>query len=467
MSLDLPNVVLVIFDAARRDRIGSYGYPRSTTPTVDSLARDGLLAKTMISNATWTPPSHASLFTGLYPSQHGAQWQTGPRMRSTVPLTMAEWFRKLGYQTLCVTNNGLISPRTQLSRGFDSYAARLGLERGIKRIRRRTKKVLFGGDSGGPIVNRWIRDRLTTTKDPFFLFVNYLECHWSYVPPISLEKRVGGPRFRPLEGLRYRAGLAHKNGPWEAIARADERTRRIYSTLYDAELASVDSHLRDLIGILEDADRFADGRTLLIVASDHGEHIGENGLADHHASLDDLLIRVPFVAWGPGLIPVGVQERMYEFVDVLPSLAKLLDRPLDAPHLDDRRSNLFTDLEEPVPNDLAFAEWRSWPQRELRRLRKRNPTYDFSGLDTDLVCVRNDSHKLVRRGTGNESLFDLHQDPGEERDIIASEAEVANTLRTALDKAVQAWGSWETGSEGLTDEDRRAIEEQLSSLGYI
>src|SRR5688572_29387050 len=89
-GVELPNIILVVFDTARRDRFGCYGYDRPTTPTVDRLACDALLVDMMISNAPWTLPAHGSLFTGLYPSEHGSQWQTGPKLRSINVTTMAE-----------------------------------------------------------------------------------------------------------------------------------------------------------------------------------------------------------------------------------------------------------------------------------------------------------------------------------------------------------------------------------------
>src|SRR5439155_25854053 len=127
MADRLPDIVLVVFDTARWDRFGCYGYPKPTTPTVDGLARDGLRVETMLANCPWTLPSHGSLFTGLYPSQHGSQWQTGPHLRDSVKVTLAEWLRGLGYHTMCATSNGLISEGTRLSRGFNRYAFRMDL----------------------------------------------------------------------------------------------------------------------------------------------------------------------------------------------------------------------------------------------------------------------------------------------------------------------------------------------------
>jgi arylsulfatase A-like enzyme len=477
-SDDLPTIVLVVFDTARWDRFGCYGYERPTTPTVDSLAAEGLRAETMIANGPWTLPAHGSLFTGLYPTQHGSQWQTGPRLRGTAAVTLAEWLRALGYETWCVTNNGLISERTGLARGFDRYAFRLDIERGWRRAARRIPKVLFGGDSGGRIVNRWMLRRLAEARRPLFLFVNYLECHWAYAPPRRMVRRIGGPRYRPIEGLRYRMRLAARVGPWEAIAQAEHDDLDVYSTYYDGELANVDRHLDELLDTLRRTGHLADdGRALVMVTSDHGEHLGEHrgsgtpgsrhGLADHHASLDDHLIRVPFVAWGPGMVPTGVRGGMYELVDVLPSIARFLGRQPPAEYLDGRRTDLFSQARDGFGEEYAFAEWRAWNDRERSRLERRNPTYDFGGLGRDLVAVRDRRFKLVRSGDGTETLYDTANDPFEQTDLAGSRLETVKRLRERLDRAVESWEEWDRPTEPITPEERAEIEQRLSELGYI
>jgi len=458
---DLPNILLVVFDTARFDRIGCYGYSKPTSPTLDSLANAGLRVETMVSNAPWTLPAHASLFTGLYPSQHGSQWRTGPKLRPSVNVTMAEWLRSLGYETWCVTNNGLISERTGLARGFDHYVFRLDLEQGWQRRARRLQKVLRGGDSGGRIVNRWIRERMPARRSPRFLFVNYVECHWSYAPPPRLVQRVGGPEYGLIEAMKYRANVAGRMGPWEAIARADDRDRDVLSTYYDGEVANVDEHLAELLDVARVRD---DGTWLVIVTSDHGEHLGEDGLADHHASLDELMCRVPFIAWGPGIVETGVRESLAEFVDVLPSLAHLLDRDSPAEYLSNRRTDLFRSGVN--GHEFAFAEWRAWSEKERTRLARRNPSYRrFDELANDLASVRDQRFKLIRSGDGRERLFDLEKD--ESNDVGAAEPERARALAAQLDARVAEWASWDAAPTEVSEEERREIEQRLSDLGYI
>ncbi|HEY7282128.1 MAG TPA: sulfatase, partial [Actinomycetota bacterium] len=477
-SADLPTIVLVVFDTARWDRFGCYGYDRPTTPTVDALAADGLRVETMIANGPWTLPSHGSLFTGLYPSQHGSQWQTGPGLRDGARPTLAEWLRGIGYDTWCVTNNGLISERTGLTRGFDHYAFRLDVERGWRRAARRIPKAMFGGDSGGRIVNRWMRRRLPEARKPLFLFVNYLECHWAYAPPRKLARRMHASRYGPVKGLRYRLRTAARVGPWEAVARAGTDDLDVLSTYYDGELANADRHLAELLDILRSTGHVADdGRALVMVTSDHGEHLGEHrasgepgghhGLADHHASVDDHLIRVPFVAWGPGLVPRGDRGGMYELVDVFASIARFLGRQPPADHLEGRRRDLLSATRDSFGEEYAFAEWRAWTERERARLAVRNPSYDFAGLARDLVAARDRRFKLVRTSDGAEALYDTANDPLEQTDLSGVRVETVKRLREQLDMALASWERWDRPAEPPTPEQQAEIEQRLSELGYI
>ncbi len=466
MRSSLPDVVLVVFDTARWDRFGCYGYGRPTTPTTDSLARDGTVVDVMISNAPWTLPSHASLFTGLYPSEHGAQWQMGRRLGPSVRSTMAEVLRGTGYETVCATSNGLISATTRLARGFDRYVHRSQLDRGWRRRARQLRRLLAGGDAGGRRLNGWLREVLPRVRAPMFLFVNYLECHWPYAPPRRLHRAVGGERLSVSDDLRLRRMLARRTGPWDAIAMADEELLAVYSSLYDGEHRNVDELLDELLDVLRATGHLREGEAVVIVTSDHGEHIGEHGLADHQASLDDHLIRVPFIAWGPGIVPSVRLGGPYEFVDVLPSVTSLLGLTWPDGVPGDRRTGLFGAAERKV-EDLAFAEWRAWAAEDLARVSARHPRYDFAPLARDLRCVRDARFKLVEAGDGSRSLFDLAEDPAEERDVAAShQAELAR-LGAALHHRSTAWEEAAAGAAGLTGEQEAEIERRLTELGYL
>ncbi|MGH2452760.1 MAG: sulfatase, partial [bacterium] len=292
MTADRPNLILVVFDTARRDRFGCYGYPRGTTPAVDALAGEALLFERMITPAPWTVPSHASLFTGLYPREHGAQ-NPVPMLTGSA-LTLAAHLRTLGYATVAVTNNALIYGETGLAAGFDDVRLRPG-DNGRPRWLWRAEFLLGLTDSGAAATTQLVGELLPRLRRPFFLFINYLECHWAYLPPRRFARRFARQSWP--QSVRYRL-RSRRRLVWEAIAEADGSRLALYNDLYDAELATLDERFGRLLDHLRRAGSWEE--TALLLTSDHGENIGEDGLASHQGSLRQNLIHVPFLARIPG-----------------------------------------------------------------------------------------------------------------------------------------------------------------------
>jgi arylsulfatase A-like enzyme len=207
------------------------------------------------------------------------------------------------------------------------------------------------------------------------------------------------------------------------------------------------------------------------VTSDHGDHIGEHGLADHQASLDDHLINVPFVAWGPGIVPHGRRTTsVHEFVDVLPSVASLLDLQQPEGIPEGRRTGLLG-APERQERGVAFAEWRAWAADDLARVSKRHPRYDFGPLVRDLVCARDDRYKFVQRGDGSRALYDLFEDPHEDRDIADERPDDVTRLSAALERERSTWPTVAqtagAGEPGLSGQQEDEIERHLADLGYL
>jgi arylsulfatase A-like enzyme len=222
----------------------------------------------------------------------------------------------------------------------------------------------------------------------------------------------------------------------------------------------------ELLEVLQGAGRLREGATLFMVTSDHGEHLGEHGLADHQASVDDHLVRVPFIIWGPGRVPAERRPELHEFVDVFPSVAHLLGRDAPGSHLEHRRIGLFQG-DGSADTGFAFGEWRSWSEHDLSRLSAKNPSFDFSRLRRDLVFVRDRRFKLVRTGGGDDRLHDLEGDPMEEHDVSAEHPDIVGRLSKELDRALDSWRSWGDDAEALTPQEAEEIEDHLSALGYI
>lgn len=458
-----PNIALIVLDSARADRFGCYGYARPTTPRIDALAEEGLLCEAMITQGPWTIPSHGSLFTGLYPSEHAAQWQTGMRLGPTVETTLAELLRGVGYSTLCVSENPLITEATGLTRGFDRVVIRSAAEGTLRRALRKARKAAALGGTGGDLVTEHALEALAGLRQPFFLFANYLECHWAYAGDPRFERELmRDPRsWLATVRARYREGL--REGPWQGIARADEKRLRRLNDAYDACVRTADRLVSELLDGLGALGLLSD--TLVLITADHGENIGDHGLADHHASLADTLIRVPFIAWSPARIAPRRAAGQYEFVDVLPTLAKLVEAPLPA----SLRERPYADFTSDPGKRHAFSEWRRWTEGELAGLRKRNPSYDFSAMPGNLLAVRTPRYKLVSDDRRGETLFDLEADPGETRDVAALKPEVAAQLRQALEEQRAAWEGAPAFDRigAYSDADSAEIERRLADLGYI
>jgi arylsulfatase A-like enzyme len=167
------------------------------------------------------------------------------------------------------------------------------------------------------------------------------------------------------------------------------------------------------------------------------------------------------------MVPQGVRGGMYELVDVLPSLARFLGMQPPADYLEGRRRDLLSQTRENFGEEYAFAEWRSWTEKERTRLANRNPSYDFGGLARNLVAARDRRFKLVRTADGTETLYDTANDPDEREDLSSLRVETAKRLREQLDMMVESWERWDRPAEPTTEEERAEIEQRLTELGYI
>ncbi len=305
-----PNVVLLVLDTVRRDRLSTYGYSRETMPVVDEFAAEATVFEDAISQASWSIPAHASLFTGLYPSAHGAVTTT-PVLRARRPL--AEQLQRAGYETYAVSPNEYVRPSTGFGRGFDEFdtcsrlsvpeslvsayapivnratassRVRRPLELGFNRVRQ------CGGETGTvPPQKYGTADRVETAlknaSEPFFLFINLPHAHLPRSPePDYREQFVDGSL--PVESV-VRNERTHSLGEQPM----DEETTTAMSQLYDADLRTLDDRVQDVFSVLSTTDCLEDA--LVILTADHGEHLGEWGLVGHQHSVFSPVTDVPLV----------------------------------------------------------------------------------------------------------------------------------------------------------------------------
>jgi arylsulfatase A-like enzyme len=472
-----PNIVLIVFDTARADAFEPYGASVGSSPTVAQLASSGSAHQKAYSTASWTAPAHGSLFSGLLPRSAGMAHVgglTAPAIRAALAEREASLLpnvlRKAGYVSLGVSTNLWVSPDSGFDGGFDAFRYITGgRNKGLHRtdVKGRAKFVFEAVqakvDDGATAVEALLRGWMSDRRDqPFFLFVNLVECHSPYLPPKPWNKLRPWDRARTaLEAQRHltfdsvwRASAGGFNVPERAL----DRMRRNYA----ASIRQMDDWLARVMTFLD--ERGILGDTEIVLTSDHGENFGEGRLMGHAFSLDDRLIRVPFVVSGPVDLP---ENRVLSVADVprlLAHVAALDDHPWG-----DQLSGevAVAQFDAPVvAGDPAVADMlRIW---DLGPDTARH-------LVTSFACATDGQLKLVRRGD-DEEILDLASDPLELTPLPASAAGAAGyeqrlrPLRQALDRAEAAErppAMVTEPSKELPPEDVTALEDQMRLLGYL
>jgi arylsulfatase A-like enzyme len=321
-----PNVVLIVLDTLRADRLSLYGAPRPTSPNLDAWAAGrAVVFDTVVAAAPWTLPSHASMFTGLDALSHGAN--TGDPLPASLT-TLAEILRAEGYTTHAITGGAFLTEPYGLMQGFDAY-------------RYYYPPVVDPSEAANDLVegvDRAIEWLGGATDRPFFLLFHTYETHSPYrarEPFYSAfhEPRPGEP-MPPVDTLtltpvRERGYLvtaalqARFDGPDSPYRRLPESHFDMVNALYDSSVAFADLHVARLLARLDELDLSRD--TVVVITSDHGESLGERGLADHK-SLEDWELLVPLMISAPDLERfagrrIGSQVRL---IDLMPTLLELV-----------------------------------------------------------------------------------------------------------------------------------------------
>jgi hypothetical protein len=455
-----PDILLVVWDTCRVDRLSAFGYARPTSPRLDALAARGVRYTQCFTTAPWTAPSHGSLFTGLLPSVHG-QTMVGRRVRQDVPV-LAELLQAAGYETALFSANPLLSEATGLSRGFETVVPFFNATEKVK-----------DGPRGVAAIQRWLDARMPdANRKPLFLMVNFMDAHVPLEPPPEHVAAVMDPSVpmadveaaRALDQVAVMAHLLR-------IRSIDPSTLKGMSVLYDGGIRVADASTGEVIDRLRAAGFLEDG--LIVVTSDHGENLGEHGQTEHRASLYETVLHVPLVVYRPGRYEGGATVgTQVSLADVFPTVlreAGVPAPPLPAPaarigaHVGmamNGSDGMFRAIALPVPGEPAtsrvvFAEQDSFiriiPGQRATAFQDAPPSA-FVPMRTAIECVREPDNapgarKLLRflpfaeDGTAlpeREEIYDLVRDPDELRDLLGPDGEreardAAKRLRLLLE----------------------------------
>lgn len=454
------NLILISLDTLRADYVGSYGAPGDPTPRLDAFAAAGIRCANVTGQAPYTLPGHATMFSGQFPSVHGAQRPSQVFSGSRSPI-LARLLSDAGYRTEAFTGGGLMNADFGFDKGFDRFANidplrhndslffRNMLE-GDPVAKQRLRRNRQGpGEVTQAMIERYGPEQLDAwlgehQDELFFLFVHTYSVH-DYDPPDEfLVCRAAGCQVQRRDYNEFR--LSRKNG-WNPKPISDAE-RDHMRHLYEGTVRQADHLVGRLLQRVKELG--LDQNTIVAIATDHGEEMLERGFQQHGKTLYEELTRLPLMLQIPGIEPRVIEEPVM-MVDLAPTLLAALGLPQQ---LRMNGRNLLAPLD---------------PQRAT-----------FSEIHDDFVhkyaLTTADGYKLIHAPKDDQvsfpsehewQLFQLHQDPGEQHDLAPAAPPELARLQAKLNatRAALAAQAAELGRVG-TSEVSQAVQDQLNELGY-
>ncbi|HHO49851.1 MAG TPA: DUF1501 domain-containing protein [Deltaproteobacteria bacterium] len=479
------NVLIIVWDTVRADRLSLYGHDRPTTPRLDARAEQGVVFEAASSPGIWTLPSHASLFTGLAPESTGASerwlWLDGHH------LTLAEHFAEHGYATFSMAANALLCGETNLVQGFrvpmNTYRGKVA-----PLAKAATQAKLVPGDvsqelapgwrppehgatnaewgraiykDAAPLIGRtflaWL-DRRSDPEAPFFAYLNFMEAHTPRIPSMASRRAVLGDEALIQRGLQTDA--AHIRLHFYSFGKQEYSPEQIEAIrgVYDASLRDLDEATGQLLDALERRGRLED--TVVVLTSDHGENLGDHGLFNHRFALWRSLARVPLVLWHPELSPRRI-ETPVTTRDLFPTLSRLAGLPPpplpDAGDLLLRPSPAITYLAKPL-------------RREIETVASVYPEVRIEPWMRSGHALDDGDRRLIAWDDGQLQLFDPRADPGELQPL--DEPGRAAALHDRLEAYREQVPPYDPTQRGPGDDpvhvraSQEELRAQLEALGY-
>ena len=407
---DAPDIVLVVIDALRADHLQAHGYPRDTSPTLTRLASEGASFRAAFSTSPYTGPSHASLLTGLYPSEHGLQWLDRRPVLTPEHRTLPTALSELGYRTTAVSANRFWFTREQgFGRDFHSFRGNYwtvgdALVRTAygRKLREWVIPRLFEDYpwrmKANQVTDAALEWAAQDRERPMFLMLNYFDVHDPYLPPqpyrsrYSDEEEPGGILNTYLQ--RYHAELS----PAELQAEIDA---------YDGAIRFVDDELQRLLAGLRSGRGTRD--LIVVVTADHGEAFGEHGAFIHANSLYLEEIHVPLIVWAPGRVPSGLEIDVPVSNAAIPATLMSLAGGEPIPDaMVGPLTPLWSDEGEAPGRVPVFSEMERWEWNL-----ETSPSH-YGAIQSVVV---DELHLISNDSLGTE-LYRWRDDPREEFDLV-------------------------------------------------
>jgi choline-sulfatase len=399
-ALESANVLLITLDTTRADRLGSYGYPLARTPHLDGLAREGVRFARAYCPAPLTLPAHSTIMSGLFPVKHGVH-NNGRELAPGIK-TLAEILKGRGFSTAAFVSSFSVDSRFGIGRGFDVYDDTFSTQSPLKsaNAERRAEETFSR-------FSRWLD---SASGSRFFAWVHYYDPHLPYDPPSPYKEDAAG---RP----------------------------------YDGEIAYMDHYVGAILERLREKGLLE--RTIIVVAGDHGEGLGDKVETGHGIFLYEETIRVPLIFHNRAVFPrPRVVESAVRLADVAPTVLETIGLERESSGMQGR--SLTAWLMGKTDADLDSLVETLYPREN----------YGWS----ELVGLVSGPWKFIQ--APKPELYDLGRDPGETENLFAASAAKAGEMAKKLEQEIVRLSSGPQAPAGLAA-DSAEVRERLKSLGYV
>jgi arylsulfatase A-like enzyme len=410
--MDKPNIVLIAADTLRADHLSCYGYSHSTSPRIDALAGEGVLAERLFCPGIPTHPSFTTLYTGQHPLRHGIVSHGGKAQLARETPVLAELLLSAGYTTCAVDN--LWRAKSWFGRGYEFY-----LDPSVRRGLLLSVSCEEMNDRAIP----WLRQN---REQPFFLFLHYWDPHYPLTPPpryhhLFYEGDPFDPSNRSLEEWWEDPLGSLAKDTWLRRPEGLITDTRYVTALYDQEIRFLDDGISDLLSALD--ERGLAENTLVVFLADHGTSLTKHGIFYEHHGLYDETIHVPLILRWPGRLPRGVRHRpMLQMSDVAPTILEAAGLPIPAEMEGKSAWKLFTnETSEAGHREIVSAECTWQAKWSLR-------------TETEKLILSRDGG--IHGGPRRE-LYDLSADPYEERDLAEKDPGRADAMEAKLEEWIR------------------------------
>jgi arylsulfatase A-like enzyme len=431
-----PNIIILVIDCLRKDHVSCYGYNRETTPTIDSLAQTGWVFEQAYTNAAWTKPAIASVFTSLYPNIHGV---VNPK--NSLPdglLTMAEMLKNAGYTTHFFNGgNSFIRKEFNFHQGFDTYHYRS----------LRSKTAV-------DITDDFLKQITNAPKAKFFAYLHYMDAHAPY------NKNEYNSYFTKNKNEYFQPGSdSSKVKTIRSLTQTNtlaQEDKQYLIALYDGQIRFIDTNIKRIIAYLQQENLFKD--TLFIITADHGEEFWEHSNFEHGHTLYNELIHIPLIIAGANTKQANIQTPV-SLIDLLPTVIEAAGVSADTSTLQGRSLLHLIAQAEDAAQVPIFATGTYYGDEKYCLIKDNQKV---------ILNTGNTEKKFSLIGSSSEvefELYDLSKDPAEKDNQIDDRPAIASQLKNILRQFKDQRSPYQQIESAIIIDD--SLQEQLRALGYL